>query len=201
MKSQVLLTVWCNISGGAGGEIWHWSLSGVKGLTGYVDRSRWKNLIGIFRPDKVRWSRGSVPRSLFPEFRNIKILIWDCVFPLLQQSVEKKKDGNVSLVPSHKKLNPNKRVTEDLNCAELVNVGTGSGFAKSRAEDHYEAIGGDEVHQYRSSLRKHLCARSREDWQFKGETCSKGFTEKADPNLHVRAVDTEERLCISGTRG
>ena len=33
MKSQALLTVWCNISGGAGGEIWHWSLSGVKGLT------------------------------------------------------------------------------------------------------------------------------------------------------------------------
>ena len=37
MKSQVLHTVWCNISGGAGGEIWLWSLSGVKGLnfTGY----------------------------------------------------------------------------------------------------------------------------------------------------------------------
>ena len=32
MKNQALLTVWCNISGGAGGEIWHWSLSGVKGL-------------------------------------------------------------------------------------------------------------------------------------------------------------------------
>ena len=32
MKSQALLTVWCNISGGAGGEFWHWSLSGVKGL-------------------------------------------------------------------------------------------------------------------------------------------------------------------------
>ena len=32
MKSHVLLTVWCNISGGAGGEIWLWSLSGVKGL-------------------------------------------------------------------------------------------------------------------------------------------------------------------------
>ena len=32
MKSQVLLTVWCNISGEAGGEIWHWSLLGVKGL-------------------------------------------------------------------------------------------------------------------------------------------------------------------------
>ena len=33
MKSQVLLTVWCNISGEAAGEIWHWSLSGVKGLS------------------------------------------------------------------------------------------------------------------------------------------------------------------------
>ena len=33
MKSQVLHTVWCNISGEVGGEIWHWSLSGVKGLT------------------------------------------------------------------------------------------------------------------------------------------------------------------------
>ena len=36
MKSQVLHTVWCNISGGAGGEIWHWSLSGVKGLNGLL---------------------------------------------------------------------------------------------------------------------------------------------------------------------
>ena len=33
MKSQVLHTVWCNISGEAAGEIWHWSLSGVKGLS------------------------------------------------------------------------------------------------------------------------------------------------------------------------
>ena len=34
MKSQVLHTVWCYIiSGEAAGEIWHWSLSGVKGLT------------------------------------------------------------------------------------------------------------------------------------------------------------------------
>ena len=36
MKSQALLTVWCNISGGAGGEIWHWSLSGVKGLRSII---------------------------------------------------------------------------------------------------------------------------------------------------------------------
>ena len=33
MKSQVLLTVWCNISGEAAGEIWSWSFLGVKGLT------------------------------------------------------------------------------------------------------------------------------------------------------------------------
>ena len=33
MKSQVLLTVWCHISCEAAGEFWHWSLSGVKGLT------------------------------------------------------------------------------------------------------------------------------------------------------------------------
>ena len=37
MKSQVLLTVWCHISGEATGEIWHWSLSGVKGLTNQID--------------------------------------------------------------------------------------------------------------------------------------------------------------------
>ena len=33
MKSQVLFTVWCNISGEAAGEIGDWSLLGVKGLT------------------------------------------------------------------------------------------------------------------------------------------------------------------------
>ena len=32
MKSQVLHTVWCNISGEAAGEIWYWSLLGMKGL-------------------------------------------------------------------------------------------------------------------------------------------------------------------------
>ena len=33
MKSQVLHTVWCYISGEAAGEIWNWSLLGVKGLS------------------------------------------------------------------------------------------------------------------------------------------------------------------------
>ena len=32
MERQVLPTVWCNISGEAAGEIWNWSLLGVKGL-------------------------------------------------------------------------------------------------------------------------------------------------------------------------
>ena len=39
MKSQVLHTVWCNISGEAAGEIVDWSLLGVKGLN--VNRSVW----------------------------------------------------------------------------------------------------------------------------------------------------------------
>ena len=34
MKSQVLHTVWCNISGEATGEIWNWSLLGVKSERG-----------------------------------------------------------------------------------------------------------------------------------------------------------------------
>ena len=33
MKSQVLHTVWCHISCEVAGEFWHWSLSGVKGLS------------------------------------------------------------------------------------------------------------------------------------------------------------------------
>ena len=33
MKSQVLHTVWCHISGVAAGEIWTWSLLGVKRLS------------------------------------------------------------------------------------------------------------------------------------------------------------------------
>ena len=41
MKSQVLLTVWYNISGEAAGEIWHWSLSGVKGLSHWVGVCHW----------------------------------------------------------------------------------------------------------------------------------------------------------------
>ena len=46
MKSQALLTVWCNISGGAGGEIWHWSLSGVKGLN-FCDKADMGSMLNI----------------------------------------------------------------------------------------------------------------------------------------------------------
>ena len=37
MKSQVLHTVWCNMSREAAGEIWNWSLLGVKGLNSNQD--------------------------------------------------------------------------------------------------------------------------------------------------------------------
>ena len=51
MKSQVLHAVWCNISGEAAGEIWHWSLLGVKGFLKHLcwqvefkeTSSFWKN--------------------------------------------------------------------------------------------------------------------------------------------------------------
>ena len=36
MESQVLHTVWCNITGETAGEIWSWSLLGVKGLKSNV---------------------------------------------------------------------------------------------------------------------------------------------------------------------
>ena len=36
MKSQVLHTVWCIISGEAAGEIWRWSLLGVKRLIAFL---------------------------------------------------------------------------------------------------------------------------------------------------------------------
>ena len=48
MKSQVLHTVWCNISGGAAGEFWHWSLSGVKGLKG------WENVLFELGIERVK---------------------------------------------------------------------------------------------------------------------------------------------------
>ena len=54
MKSQVLHTVWCDISGEAAGGIWHWSLVGVKGLifsSTLVGDSR------IPRPNPVTWNR------------------------------------------------------------------------------------------------------------------------------------------------
>ena len=46
MKSQVLHTVWCNVSGEAAGEIWNWSVLGVKGLKAVfsVTRKCWQKL-------------------------------------------------------------------------------------------------------------------------------------------------------------
>ena len=46
MKSQVLHTVWCNVSGEAAGEILNWSLLGVKGLAALRgDESAWESLL------------------------------------------------------------------------------------------------------------------------------------------------------------
>ena len=44
MKSQILHTVWCNISGDAAGEIWSWSLLGVKGLVMFDEVRSWPSV-------------------------------------------------------------------------------------------------------------------------------------------------------------
>ena len=62
MKSQVLHTVWRNISCEAAREIWHWSLSGVKGLNG------WENLLfSPFTPqsDQCQISPAASPEILY----------------------------------------------------------------------------------------------------------------------------------------
>ena len=62
MKSQVLLTVWCNISGEAAGEIWHWSLSGVKGLVNERPRTmklKQRNIVWHIAHDQVVWQTTS----------------------------------------------------------------------------------------------------------------------------------------------
>ena len=57
MESQVLHTVWCNISGEATGEIWYWSLLGVKG-----------------------WRRGGSMSGSRVHFRERVGLIYSCYF-------------------------------------------------------------------------------------------------------------------------
>ena len=61
MKSQVLHTVWCNMTGEATGEIWTWSLSGMKGLI--ERRCTPTSFPGSFisrppPPDERAWERG-----------------------------------------------------------------------------------------------------------------------------------------------
>ena len=52
MKSLVLHTVWCYISGEVAGEIWNWSLSGVKGFM-------WRN------SDIITWVACDLPKVCF----------------------------------------------------------------------------------------------------------------------------------------
>ena len=52
MKSQVLHTVWCHISCEAAGEFWHWSLSGVKGLTAA--------LLALLAMQQLKWLQCTV---------------------------------------------------------------------------------------------------------------------------------------------
>ena len=55
MKSQTLHTGWCNISGEAAGEIWNWSLLGVKGLDSRVSSANSTRLDWISVPLVKIW--------------------------------------------------------------------------------------------------------------------------------------------------
>ena len=64
MKSQVLHTVWCNITGEATGEIWTWSLLGVKGLSPQKNGNTITHIIIVPFPPVVE---SNVPVSAKPE--------------------------------------------------------------------------------------------------------------------------------------
>ena len=70
MKSQVLLTLWCNISGDAAEEIWSWSPVGVKGLTLSLPSSK-RTFSQTFWRDMYKWGSdnfGSVKARLHMRF-------------------------------------------------------------------------------------------------------------------------------------
>ena len=57
MKSHVLHTVWCNISGEAAGEIWNWSALGLKGV---IQFSKFTHPLGFVHMTFVCLSRNGV---------------------------------------------------------------------------------------------------------------------------------------------
>ena len=60
--------MWCNISGGAGGEIWLWSLSGVKGLkscSSADSKSRWPHV-------GKAYVRGVLGRAMWEDHRSCR---------------------------------------------------------------------------------------------------------------------------------
>ena len=65
MKSQVLNIVWCHITGEAAGELWNWSVLGVKGLKG--NRRTLASYIKLIPSLSLPWtcvSRKATPRNM-----------------------------------------------------------------------------------------------------------------------------------------
>ena len=65
MESQVLHTVWCNISDKAAGEIWNLSLLGVKGLKGGVWELILQN-VALAAQSHFPWPNGLVLKPRCP---------------------------------------------------------------------------------------------------------------------------------------
>ena len=91
MKSQVLHTVWCNISGEAAGGIWNWSLLGVKGLAGITEAKR----LRILRPRRLQ----DIPHSDVRGFAHSR-WVWQLgnVFTAENRTIQD--SGDVSTHPS-----------------------------------------------------------------------------------------------------
>ena len=102
MKSQVLHTVWCYISGKVAGEIWNWSLLGVKELhklgDGHRDRTSTQgrekkigferitrfSIIQLFNAMKKRWTDEVwLARAEKPDLTFIKLDVTAYTCPLL----------------------------------------------------------------------------------------------------------------------
>ena len=83
MKREVLHTVWCNISGEAAGEIWHWSLLRVKGLIMRVmSESDW-SIQTLARNRTVGWANRTFELSPLPLFFPLPLPLPSSPVPLI----------------------------------------------------------------------------------------------------------------------
>ena len=107
MKSQVLHTVWCHISCEAAGEFWHWSLSGLKGLT-------CRRKIGRFTPQDLMGEHRKQNASTIIEIRYEPVIACYYLKKTLLQTT-----AFLTNILSTKNMNKANRC----QCANIANIG------------------------------------------------------------------------------